>query len=613
MAKTIPEHIRPKSRGEFILANSLKESLPDDYVVYHEPIVANRRPDFVVIGPDVGVIVLEVKDYTKDVIIAANRDHWVLHMNGSIVKRQCPLSQVRNYALHICNVLKKDSQLIVHDGPHKGSLKFPYGYGVVFTKMTQKDFVQTGLYGVLPPELVMTRDDLSIQGSPDTYEEMLNKLRNLFTIRFKWDSLSDSDITAIRYHLFPEVRIAAKVETEEAPHYEQSVLFHLKDIKVMDLYQEKLAKGIGDKHRLLRGVAGSGKTLVLACRAKYLGQLCPTWNILVLCYNISLARFIQQMIEEIEVETKASIEVFTFHYWCAKKLGLRDVELVHEMIDAVESGRIEIPKYDAILIDEGQDFDPSWLKLIFKAINPQTQCLLLVEDRAQQIYHRKSLNLETGFSFQGRSRVLQINYRNTEQIVQFAWDFYRHFTEPRRIKGHDEAAMEIIAPQSTQRKGPEPFIRRFKSFEQEAASIAKEIMRLKKDEGIDYDEVAVLYRVKKLDRDYVAILQKQFVQHQIPHYWLSESPNSKREFKKKDAMVKISTIESSKGLEFKAVFICNVDNCPFFADEVEREVALLYIGMTRAMERLYLTYSGESKFTEYLEGRLGEEIASRRY
>lgn len=590
-----------QSRGESILARALKEHLPDDYVVYHEPIVANRRPDFVVIGPDIGVIILEVKDFSKDTIIAANRDHWVLHLNGSIVKRACPLSQARNYALHICDVLKKDSQLIVHDGPHKGNLKFPYGYGVVFTKMTQRDFVQTGLYGVLPPELVLTRDEFN-DHSTESNEELLDKIRNMFSIRFKWEPLSNSDITAIRYHLFPEVRIAAKVETEEAPQYEQTVLFHLKDTKVMDLYQEKLAKGIGDKHRLLRGVAGSGKTLILACRAKYLAQLNPHWHILVLCYNISLARFIQQMIEEIEVDTKASIEVNTFHRWLAKEFRLRDAELVPELLTAIESGKIDVPKYDAILIDEGQDFDPRWLKLVFKAINPQTQCLLLVEDRAQQIYHRKSLNEETGLNFRGRSRILQINYRNTEQIVQFAWDFYRQFAEPRRIKGHDEAAMEIIAPQSTQRKGPEPFIRRFQSFEQEASAIAREIVRLKKEEGINYDEVAVLYRVKKLDQDYVALLRKHFKHYGIPHYWLSESPDSKRQFRKKDAMVKISTVESSKGLEFKAVFICNIDNFPLFADEVEREVALLYIGMTRAMERLYLTYSGVSEFTQYLEG-----------
>ena len=70
--------------------------------------------------------------------------------------------------------------------------------------------------------------------------------------------------------------------------------------------------------------------------------------------------------------------------------------------------------YDAVLIDEGQDFEADWLRLVSLLINADTQSLLLVEDRAQTIYQRKRSYLQdTGLSFQGRSKVLSINYRNT--------------------------------------------------------------------------------------------------------------------------------------------------------------------------------------------------------
>ena len=66
--------------------------------------------------------------------------------------------------------------------------------------------------------------------------------------------------------------------------------------------------------------------------------------------------------------------------------------------------------------------------------------------------------------------------------------------------------------------------------------------------------------------------------------------------------MKISTIDSSKGLDYQAVFIVNVDSMPFpLEEDEEREVSLLYIGMTRAKEYLCLSYSGESKFTKYLD------------
>ena len=66
--------------------------------------------------------------------------------------------------------------------------------------------------------------------------------------------------------------------------------------------------------------------------------------------------------------------------------------------------------------------------------------------------------------------------------------------------------------------------------------------------------------------------------------------------------MKISTIDSSKGLDFQAVIIVNIDNMPFaLEDDKEREASLLYIGMTRAKEYLCLSYSGESEYTKYFD------------
>src|SRR4051794_22685276 len=96
--------------------------------------------------------------------------------------------------------------------------------------------------------------------------------------------LTNEDIQAIRFHLFPEVRISA--EFKPPVQHQDHLLLSLHNIKTMDLHQENMAKQIGDKHRLIRGVAGSGKTLVLASRAKMLAKAHPDWKILVLCYGI---------------------------------------------------------------------------------------------------------------------------------------------------------------------------------------------------------------------------------------------------------------------------------------------------------------------------------------
>src|SRR5699024_12719660 len=92
-------------------------------------------------------------------------------------------------------------------------------------------------------------------------------------------SISKDEIDHIRFILFPEVRISA--EYTKPAHYQDDLLLSLHDMKTMDLHQENLAKQIGDKNRLIRGVAGSGKTLILASRAKLLAKQHPDWKILI--------------------------------------------------------------------------------------------------------------------------------------------------------------------------------------------------------------------------------------------------------------------------------------------------------------------------------------------
>ena len=167
---------------------------------------------------------------------------------------------------------------------------------------------------------------------------------------------------------------------------------------------------------------------------------------------------------------------------------------------------------------------------------------------------------------------------------------------------------EIIAPQSTKRKGPEPGILKATNFHEEMQKVSRMIKKLHEVRKVPLDEMLILYRVKKTYKfPIIDIIKRSLVEAGLPFFWITENHNSKRSFEKEDGKVKISTIDSSKGLDFRAVFIVNVDSMPFpLEDDKEREVSLLYIGMTRAKEYLCLSYSGESEFTSYLDAKLNE-------
>lgn len=616
MAIIVPEVIKSTATaGERILFRTLKEYLPDDYIVHYEPNINGFRPDFVIIGPDLGVLVLEVKDYTKNTIRELNDNTWgILDSSGDLHRVKSPLIQSREYAFKIKEMLEKDIDLINTEGKYQFKLKFPYGYGVVFTRLHEEQLLKNKVYEVIDPQFILSRDQIDPDNDHFDAEILIEKLFDMFHVPFKLNTpLSSDELKRIYYHLYKEIRVGADVEPVP---YQAKLLLSFRNIKTMDLHQENLAKQIGDKHRLIRGVAGSGKTLILATRAKMLAEQHPNWKILILCYNVALKQSIKQMIHSKFTEPDDfltsdhrktpnlnNIQILNFHQWIKKDHGISELE-IDDYIEKIENDTLTPVKYDAILIDEGQDFEGSWLHLISLCLDQETQSLLLVEDRAQDIYRKsRSYVKDTGLDFRGRSRILNINYRNTSQIVDFGWKFYdSHRALDLKLKQEQTETIEIIPPKKTKRKGPEVELLRCNTFKEEIEEITKQIVDQHIEKNIPYSEMAILYRIKGYNNHYISAIQSEFQTKNIPYNWITENGATKHKFNPEEETVKICSLDSSKGLDFHSVFIVKADLMPLkYEEDQEKEVSLMYIGMTRAKEYLSISYSGVSSFTQYFE------------
>src|SRR5699024_6343394 len=163
------------------------------------------------------------------------------------------------------------------------------------------------------------------------------------------------------------------------------------------------------------------------------------------------------------------------------------------------------------------------------------------EDRAQSIYKRKrSYVQDTGLDFTGRSKILNINYRNTSQIVKFAWDFYQNQSSLKNNivnKGTEEA---IIESQCTRRKGPKTTVCRGESYSAETKMVHEKIKELHTSHKLPLSECLILYRVRSLkNKKYVEDLKKALNKEEIPYDWVTENKESKREFSKNEETVKI--------------------------------------------------------------------------
>src|SRR5690606_11439342 len=105
-------------------------------------------------------------------------------------------------------------------------------------------------------------------------------------------------------------------------------------------------------------------------------------------------------------------------------------------------------------------------------------------------------------------------------------------------------------------------------IQEEMNFVSKSINYLHEEKKVSYEDIAILYRVKNTySLSYIDEIKKSLIQHDLPFTWITESSESKRQFIRNEKSIKISTIDSAKGLDFRAVFIVNIENMPFALEE----------------------------------------------
>lgn len=603
--------LRRMTSGERRLAQRLEEKLDSDYLIWYDVPVGKTgfHPDFIVVHPRRGLLVLEVKDWALESIQRMDKAEAALLTQRGLVREMNPFEQARIYAHAITSLLQKDPALVTpKERPHTGKLLFPWSYGVVLSNVTRRQFEATDLGEVLPAQRVLCKDEMYEAVDPEAFQR---RLWDMFPWQFG-SVLTLPQIDRIRWHLFPEIRITGQ-QADLFSADETDPAQTMPDLlRIMDLQQEQLARSLGDGHRVIHGVAGSGKTMILGYRCLHLAKMLHK-PILVLCYNVALAARLGSLIREKGLERQVSVR--SFHAWCRDLLMTYHVPLppdgngfhelaVQKAIDGVARGQIPAGQYGAVLIDEGHDFEPKWLALVAQMVSPETNSLLLLYDDAQSIYgggRRARFSFKSvGIQAQGRTTILRLNYRNTAEILKVAYAFAKDVLTP---EAADEDGIPLILPESAERHGPLPEFIGLPSFAREADYIAGRFKQLNA-EGTPWRDMAVVYRIRFMGEELAARLKAEG----IPVQWLQASPAARR-YRSEDDSVKVVTIHSSKGLEFPVVAIPGLGYLPHGKADLDEEIRLMYVGMTRAMDRLIMSCHRDSAFVERLT-RAGLRLAA---
>ena len=242
--------------------------------------------------------------------------------------------------------------------------------------------------------------------------------------------------------------------------------------------------------------------------------------------------------------------------------------------------------YRHVVIDEAQDFSPEMLRSLAAGIRPGGS-LTLFADVAQQIYGVRLSWKDAGL-LPPKVYTFQDNYRNSLPIASLA------FALARMPFFHDEP--DIVLPKTARAAGPPPALVRFTDEAAEQAFLLDTASQLGRTQ-----RVAVFVRTRDEVLSFLAQLRKSAnlrsdELHPDRGSWFWEPG------------VLVGTYQAAKGLEFDAVIMpcCSTARWPdpkriqqLGADDAGAEDSrLLYVGITRARNRLVISYTG--KCTELL-------------
>jgi hypothetical protein len=265
--------------------------------------------------------------------------------------------------------------------------------------------------------------------------------------------------------------------------------------------------------------------------------------------------------------------------------------LCHRLCEHLQSGRLSIP-YDAVIVDEVQDLGPQELRLIATLAgageNKEPDRLTIVGDAGQRIYPGKYSLRSLGIDVRGRSHILRLNYRTTEQIRRFADNVLGHESDD--LDGGQESRRGV----RSLFRGPQPALKGFPNKVEQTEFVVKEIKKLL-GSGRAADEIAVFARQAHM----LNPVEKALNAEGLSTFLLSKNTDPE------STAINLGTMHRAKGLEFKVVFVIDADDkqLPLAKalaeatdpqlreDALARERQLLYVSATRARDELFICWS----------------------
>lgn len=407
MARTVPIQPRPNATPhELRIFDLLRQRLSQDWLVVHRPHWLGRaRPDaplddgeatFLLAHPELGVLTLVEVD--GGLRYDPSADRWQqVDASGQAAVIGDPFVQAEHASRTLLARLR-DHPAALPGAP-------VYGHAVLLPDVLVPP---RGLAPHAPADIALGLEQIA--RLPEHIEKLAKRWQKLHPAvgnaasRWWWRALEDLFLMPREARVLLRHRIAA----EQA----QLVQLSPQQVAVLDMLGRK-------RFQAIYGPAGTGKTILAMHKARQLAH--QGQRVLLTCYNKALGHYLRASLAD-----EPNVTAIHFHELCYEVAGIDparkqapeeskarsqwfDVDLAQAVLTAVQR---EGPRFDALVVDEAQDFLPLWWEALRALlVDPARAIRYVFFDDAQQL--RPDAAPVEGAE---EALVLNTNWRNTQAI-----------------------------------------------------------------------------------------------------------------------------------------------------------------------------------------------------
>ncbi len=541
----------------------------------------------------------------------------------------------------IYNRLIDSMALIVKKDGHK-RLKFPYKHVFMFQTGKNTRSLSAADRSKMNPYIMLfyfqpllTANTVLRGGSSPIFNSFRQPYDDNFT------KIGDLECRAIFERLAPEYTVVMGEKENIKVEDRKSVSMH--DMKItgkeseyktffLDEYQVAQVNDLGRGHRVVLANPGAGKSVILLSKAFKYASMYKDSRVLLTCYNSNLADAYDFKRKCANFGKNNNLFIMNIHrlvnhidleYRKINRSGYPDDDEIRDCLRYIESGKCKL-KFLAIFIDEIQNFDPMYLDLCHALLDESEEATFLMAGDLNQKIRKMSKKgdapwkrMNETLDYTGRVKYIEKNYRNSAKISLYICDMLTRMNHKLTSLG---LINSLEYEYNSFQRGTRPTVALEIRRGLNRMDIQKEILaavdELAKKHNISYSDIAILFPYRQYPQfkyNTLYWIESGLRKKNIPYSLIisGDEYGSKKTKYSLTTGVVVSTIESSLGLDFKAVILAGLypygyiyrENSPMMKlgswddikklkpseqETVQTQMRALYTACSRARDALYV-------------------------